>query len=319
MNSFNATSPSTNRYTPSRVLKGIQARLRVLMQGLMYVSSRTIYGNFAGFRNNFFPRHDLARYRVQSGVDRSQIAATHCSAADHLRDRGYFLLKPSRYSETTLKSIINKYNVFIEDDAHSVRSPNGASRFLYRPLERIPELPEFLSEELEKILKAYYGCPFRVQSVRAWRNYHVPGVDANNDVFSNTFHNDGYSVTGLRLFVLLCDDVSRDTGAFRFHDKLTSRRITRSIGFFHRNLMSKGTRRRLVDPSTLRFFEGDAGDACLCNTQECLHGASVPKQGIFRDVVQFEIEPCLGPMENRLAAFRHMPEDEQIEEMRRRR
>jgi hypothetical protein len=253
-----------------------------------------------------------------SGMDRSLIEAGHRAAADQLQRDGYCMLAPTRYPPALLQSVIQQYNRLIEDDTSSVRSPNGATRFIYQPRERIPEAQQLLTHELASIVRAYYGCSFRVKSLRAWRNYHVPGVDDRSDVFSNTFHQDGYEVTGLRVFVLLCNGVRRDTGAFRFHDKHISRKIVRSLGFFHRSVMTEGVRRRLADSSTLRFFEGEAGDVCVCNTQECLHGAGIPKAGTFRDVVQFEIVPYAGEMHDRLDAFRDMPRDQEIEEMRRR-
>src|SRR5205814_176265 len=151
----------------------------------------------------------------------------------------------------------------------------------------IPEIAELLSDAVCRTLLSYYRCAFRLQAVQVWRNHHVPQIDNDrDDVFSNTFHNDGTPATGVHLLVLLNDGVTRETGAFRFHDRAASERIMRSLGYFHRGLMTEGMKAALLDPRSLQYFEGNTGDALLCNTQHCLHAASVPRAGAFRDMLQ---------------------------------
>ena len=60
--------------------------------------------------------------------------------------------------------------------------------------------------------------------------------------------------------------------------------------------MSKSAREKLLDPQTIEYFEGNMGDAALCNTQECLHAASIPEEGSFRDMIQFVIHPSKQPI-----------------------
>ena len=189
----------------------------------------------------------------------------------------------------------------IGNDLYSTPSPNGCSRYLKYPNKNIPELKELISTQLQEILMAYYGCYFTISEISAWRNHHVPAINAATentkyDVFSNTFHNDGTARTSLRLFVLLSDGVTKNSGAFRYHNKTNSEKIVKSLGFFSRQYMSKAAREKLADPKTIKYFEGNIGDAALCNTQECLHAASIPeKKNSFRDMIMFIIYPSKRP------------------------
>ena len=86
---------------------------------------------------------------------------------------------------------------------------------------------------------AYYGCYFTISEINVWRNHHVSAINTitesnKYDVFSNTFHNDTVARTSLRLFVLLSDGVTKNNGAFRYHNKTNSGKIVRSLGFFSR-------------------------------------------------------------------------------------
>ena len=66
----------------------------------------------------------------------------------------------------------------------------------------------------------------------------------------------------------------------------------------------------MLDPETLRYFEGNIGDSCLVNTQECLHAAGIPSPGSYRDVVQFEITPAYEDV-GKDEIYDAMPEDPQ--------
>jgi hypothetical protein len=308
----------TSRYSPARLARGLWSRTRTYGQGLGSIVPKLIYGNSAGFRNNFGPAQELGRFRRTSALPVSGLREEpYAGHAATLRHCGYLIFR-SKHDALLVHSIRDAVTRAITDPARSVASANGATRHLLDPLSAIPELGELLTEDFCRTITSYYGCPMKVKSVRVWRNHHVPHSDPNrHEVFSNTFHHDATPVTGLRIFVLLCDGVTRETGAFRFHDKRNSAGIIRSLGYFHRDAMPTKTRQRLVDPAKLQFFEGDMGDACICNTQECLHAASIPKAGSFRDILQFEIMPAATPAPSRRALLANVPPDEEILKMAR--
>ena len=301
------------KYTVSRIVSGLFNRVRLYADGIGSLFPKIIYGNNAGMINNFIPLVELKKNRRK--FNRSSINLEQepfFSDADRLNTNGYIIVKLEKNRDLS-NLIREKLDKAIKDDSYSFSSSSGATRYLIDPLLIIPELKELLSDKINKILLSYYQCAFRIESVRVWRNFHVPNVDPDkDDRFSNTFHNDNYAVTGLRIFVLLCDNVTRETGAFRFHDKINSSKLIRSLGYFHRYKMPEKMRKKLLDPAQLKYFEGDFGDIAVCNTQECLHAASIPKFGSYRDMLQFEIYPTDYEYFNEKDLFETIPTDSQL-------
>jgi hypothetical protein len=292
-------------YAKHNFIKSILSKLKWIAIGIAYIPSRLIYGNMAGLLNNFFPLRELKKFQNTSNVSLKQILQQQTcyikAAADLLHKEGAYLIK-SNYSEELLKTIHKKYIEMIGNDLYSTPSTNGCSTYLKDPDKNIPELKELISTQFQDILMAYYGCYFTISEISAWRNHHVPAINiatenTKYDVFSNTFHNDGTARTSLRLFVLLSDGVTKNSGAFRYHNKTNSEKIVKSLGFFSRQYMSKVAREKLADPKSIKYFEGNIGDAALCNTQECLHAASIPeKKDSFRDMIMFIIHPKKQPI-----------------------
>lgn len=304
--------------TIHRIVGGVRRRIATLLMGVVSLPAKVVYGNSSGFKQNFGPRRELRRLRETFVGELPNLnRELHTQRASELLDNGFLMVE--RIGDAAqIARIIAMTSEYLERSDTSVASPNGATRFIVNPLGRVRDLRLFLSEDVCRTIAAYYECALRVESVRVWRNYHVPDIDGDSDDrFSNTFHNDNCPVTGLRVFVLLKDGVTRDTGAFRFHDKRTSRNLMRSIGYFHRNALPSRTRKRLVDERTIRYFEGNAGDVCICNTQECLHAASVPKKGTYRDILQFEVYPAAGPYRHGDELFAAVPPDKEVDALAR--
>lgn len=299
---------------PSRVLRGIYNRLRIYGGGIFSIPVKIWYANSAGLQNNFGEKRKLKRLQNDFLLQGKQVPAKESElvSAQSLHHDGYFTL-PAHFDREVLLALQQNVAKKIENSELSISSPNGATRFLLDPLKNIPELRMLLREEICSIITSYYKCAFRVESVRVWRNYHVPDIDSEkDDKFSNTFHHDNCPANGLRVFVLLSDGVTRETGALRFHDKNTSKKIIRRLGYFHREKLTKSMRQRLIKPATLNFFEGNLGDVCIFNTQECLHAASVPKLGTCRDILQFEIYPTAGPIRMADALLSNLPVDKAL-------
>lgn len=288
--------------TPSRLrmIRGVlhQYGYRLVLGEL----PRLYYGNDAGFQENYGAWKELralqARAPVAPGPDRESAS---------LRREGFLALgKP--YPPSLVESIRNKFEALIRSDASLPIGPRvkEAIRGIVDPLEHIPELEQLLSPAIRTILQGYYRTHFKVEHVRLWRNVHVEGPAAHQDVFSNLWHNDHDPVTLLRLFVYMTDGVTRDTGATRFHGIPATKQIMRR-GYMRRRAILPPARRILEDESRMLFFEGDAGSACLLNPQLCLHRAGVPGPGSHRDMIQFTLAPSDRPLPEHWAAA--MPPD----------
>jgi len=295
----------------NRIVSGINNRLKLYYTAFTSIIPKIIFGNTIGFKYNMIANSELAKFRKSfKGI--SNLKENIVSNSDSLTKYGYITL-PKVLDAVITKTVKEKYDAMIEDPKWSVSSPNGFTRFLNDPIKHIPEVVDLLCPEIFDTIQSYYKTAFRIESVRAWRNYHVPGYDPDRmDAFSNTFHNDYLPVTGLRVFILLSDGVTRETGATKLHDKVRSKEIVRSLKYFHRFKLSQKSINYLNDPNKLIYFEGGLGDACICNTQECLHAASIPKKDTLRDVLQFEIYPAEGNVEDKETIFKQVPEDTEV-------
>jgi hypothetical protein len=254
---------------------------------------RLYYGNDAGFLQNFKARRELRRLQAQAPVP----AAADDHRSDRLRRDGYLTLGRPHAPEL-IERIRGRIDQLVQDPATSLAlgpRVRDAIRGVVDPLERVPEIAQLLTDDIASVLRGYFGTHFRVEHVRVWRNVHVPGRLSEQDVYSNLWHNDQDPVTLLRLFVYLTDGVTRETGATNFHDIATTRQIIRR-GYLRRRAILPPARRLLDDPARIRYFEGDAGSACLLNPQLCLHRATVPREGSHRDMVQFTLAPCATPL-----------------------
>lgn len=306
----------TSRYTPGRIFRSLVYRGKTILHGIVGQFVNFYFGNTAGWGPNVGAARELSEF--QRGFRINHGDGEDAARAADLKENGFIILGRISSHELVDKVVTAVKSGFDAESKDTVRSPNGATQFFIDPENSVPGLREMLDRKICRVISAYYNTAIQVRSVRVWRNHHVPSVDGERaDVFSNTFHHDNTKVTGLRVFILLKDGVNRNTGAFRFHDRRTSERIVRSFGYFHRFMLSKSMIRRLTDPETLQYFEGDAGAVAIVNTQQCLHAASVPREpGSYRDILQFEVYPAAGTYREGQTLLDNLPEDTEIRRMR---
>ncbi|HVL68426.1 MAG TPA: hypothetical protein VM364_14280 [Vicinamibacterales bacterium] len=277
----------------------MSARLKLALTAAGGLVPRMVFGNYAGVGNNVKATRELARLRRAFAASPAGMPATDvASGARFLSEKGYLLLQ-SPYDPELMRRIQRQYRAVVEDPAHSVAPATAMPtyRHVKDPIHCIPELHELINEQISAILVSHYGCYFKVGHVRAWRTYHVPGVGAGEDVYSNTWHTDQCPVTSLRLFVYLSDEVTRNSGAFQFQSKPETAEIVRSPGYLSRSIIVGKAKALVQDPTRIKYFEGGLGSACFCNVQVCLHRAGVPGPGTMRDVAQFYLAPSDRPLE----------------------
>jgi hypothetical protein len=290
-------------------------KVRYLTQGLLQFPINFYFGNSCGLLQNITGEWDYRRIsKGKCNVSDLNINTIHIKGANKLKTDGFLLL--GKVKINNLVNILHDVNRRFEDPQFFLSSKNLASRFIISPLS-IAGLRELFTSEIQAIVSAYYGQKsFRINSVRLWRNYHVPNANLNrDDLFSNTFHCDNYKLYGLRVFILMNDGVRRDTGSFRFHSKPDTKLIFRSFGYFHRFILSSRMLKKLVNETTLKYFEGNAGYVAIVNTQECLHAANIPRIGTYRDIIQFEVYPDFGDIKKTDDLFK-IDEDDNIKNLK---
>ena len=282
--------------------------IRIFANQLIYF----FYGNTAGFRNNFRAKNQLQNLQIKFNTNKLNQIPGDTKSVDYakkIKNDGFVNLKKF-VTGTALNAALDEVDS-IFNDSNKYVTQNGA--ILHALLEtEMPIFKKLFTESLQSILLNYYLCAFKIKSIRVWRNLHVESVNQDtDDVFSNTFHHDACNVNSLRVFILLKDKVTKTSGALRFHNKKDSKKIMRS-GFFSRYTQTQNKIEKLTNPRTLKFFEGNAGDCVIINTQECLHAASIPKEGAYRDILQFEIYPDEGPIKKFDELMRIPPDKEVI-------
>jgi hypothetical protein len=309
MTTFRDKLQRLQRATPREISDAVWSRVHYhFVQPVIGTIPRMVFGNDAGIRGNV--RGRLRLRQCQRAYTALGDDLVEDSRVTFFRREGYLPL-PNAYDPSLIDEIRRQYCSLIDDESASRWNGVGAykttSRAIVDPIVRIPAIASLLTEDIQRIVRGYYGSHLEVASVRAWRTYHVPNVDTNADAYSNQWHNDRFSVSLLRLFIYLSDGVTRETGAFRLHPIESTKRIVRSGFYLRRSLVLPPAKRQLEDERRIVYFEGDAGAACLANVQTCLHRAGIPKEGSSRDIVQITLRPALEPLSRDWA--RSIPSD----------
>jgi hypothetical protein len=165
-------------------------------------------------------------------------------------------------------------------------------------LELIPEIIEFIDDDMEAIIENYYGSHFKIFAVSFYRT--LPTPDKPDSSF--LWHLDNCPKQEIKLMVYL-DDVVADTGALSVKDKPFSSGL-RQEGFFDRRRINEFVD-RLDDIGSTRVFEGPIGTRLLFENGGCIHKATSPKVG-HRDVVTFVLIPSDIPWRPHFARSRNL-------------
>lgn len=294
------TSTTIAHYKPPT---GTAARL------LLNPLSRLVHGNAAGYHNNAEAQRILRECQRQSASTLRQTAIG--SSSKQLNREGYLALQPA-YDRSILEAIRRRSAACFDDPSAYVAVGRYAIKpqhIVSHPERRVPELRALITDEIAGIVEGYFRSHFRVEIIRLWRNYPVPSEQSGADHYSNLWHNDYDLATRLRFFVLLTDHVTPETGAMAVFPIAQTKRIMRN-GYMRRDAIYGRARTMVGDESRMVFFTGNLGSACFMNPQLCLHRASVPKAGSFRDIVQFTLVPSPSPMPPDWAE--RLPDDPEI-------
>lgn len=279
-------------------------KLKVVLEGAI---PRLVFGNDAGWSNNITSNKNLRQLRKTfiSEVDTSD-------EINFLNQEGY-LLKKSSISKDRLDKIASTFDELISDPKHSFGPSDDSYRHLLNPLKSIPQFKELITEDVIKILYGYYRCSFKIETVRSWRIKHVD--NSNEDTYSNLWHIDKCPVNSLRLFVLLSESTTKESGATVFHGISSTKRIIRSGLFLDRSIILGKAKRMIEDEKSINYLEGERGDLGFLNVQKCLHRAGVPERGQIRDIVQFYISPADEEFDNEKWHLK-LPFDDSLERLK---
>ncbi len=243
---------------------------------LKTLPSRFIFGNLQSLSNNIKPiinkdiKLDSRNEIIERGFKKNNI----------------------KCDDQTIKKIQSKYNLCIGNREKSISTPNKKKKMIIDPIKNIPEI-KLLLPFIESELKDYYKNGFIIDQVKAWRNFSddMYFEKKQNYIYSNIWHIDQFQVDKLNVFILLNDNVNKETGATRILDISTSKKFIRSFKFIDTSISTKTMNEIISKNNKINYLEGDLGDIWIFNATKCLHAASIPKPGSTRDIIQFEIYP----------------------------
>lgn len=271
----------------SRKLRRFRKNLKIKFNNQVDIPlGRAIFKNTAGLRFNL--QGSISNYKIKKSVKDPR--------ALELFTKG--LLNLGRpYDQNLINSIRKKFEQQIEDKNFSIiRSHYGGKvygRMLFNPIKNIPEMKELLNEDLIKLLGEYYQN-FKIVHVYGFRNHHIPPeIIKETEMLSSGWHCDKINTSRIKLMVYLTDVTEKD-GPFFVHTKERTRELI-EMGFENREKVNLSDD-NMNDPKYLKKFVGPSGTAGMANTGLCLHRATIPEKGRYRDVLHFQFEPSDNPL-----------------------
>jgi len=257
---------------------------------LLTMPSRILFGNTISLTNNIKPYFNKLNFFKTSDHKKTFLSSNN----SEIKNLGFKKIKYNLDAKL-IETISDKFKQNILNDSVSKFSTDNKSRYLNNPLRYIPQI-EDLEILWEKDAKDFYAGNYRVHSYHAWRIYSDSSYYENKKKFlySNFWHFDDLPKNLLKVFILLSDNVGKDSGATRVIDVPTSKKLTRTFKFVDYALPSIST--RMVDEyvysnNKINYFGGNKGDIYICNTPRCLHAATIPENGKIRDLIQIELYP----------------------------
>jgi hypothetical protein len=285
----------------SRILAGLKNpkdALYVITESTNRHLGQIIYKNTAGFTNNIRGNRIRKKYK-QNFLKSAELASPE---AKELQKTGYLVMEYP-FEKSLIDKISKRFDELIEDEKFSF--PRGQSfanktdervfsREIFQGHKHISESILLLDDNISKFLQQYYGGYFKVEKVEYWRNYHVPSeVSEKTEAYSNRWHCDARPTTSVKLFVYLTD-VTEDDGPFHCQSISRTKELVK-MGFHdrHNPNLSEDI---LEDPKHCKKMTGNKGAAVWCNTELCFHRADIPKEGHYRDIIQYQFAPSETPL-----------------------
>jgi hypothetical protein len=236
--------------------------------------------------------------RIRRETDYRAGANVQLFRAEDLRDQGYVLLPdlfPSEFVERLQLAVTEA----LDDPRRIIPRQKPAAdgnqySWYLADVASIPDAARLLHPGLVSALEAYYGAYLRINSLKCWRNLHIPDEVAEvSEVYSDRWHFDTNRAAGLIKLFYLVHDVTSEDGPFHLQARPRTRELLR---------MGYGDRR---NPRLSRETLGEgaitlvapAGTVMLANTTTCLHRSSSPGPGRYRDLIQFQLLPWTVPLE----------------------
>ena len=247
---------------------------------LWWTPPKLVFGNTIGYRRNIIP---IIKILLNKRNYKNRISVENQKLIKKLNEDGYLRLK--KVDPFKIKLIKDQYFKSFKDNSKTYSLFNGAQTLIKDPLKNIPAI-NLILEDLKPLLLDMSLGSYYIRQPTAGRNYHLEAIDYRDAGISNAFHNDGISCRDKTIFLLLSENVTKETGATKFINKKESKKLSRDIRYFSRRFLTNGFIKKIYEKT--EYFEGSIGDMYILSTSQCLHGATIPKKkGSYRDCIMF--------------------------------
>jgi ectoine hydroxylase-related dioxygenase (phytanoyl-CoA dioxygenase family) len=240
------------------------------------IPTRIIFGNLTGFSNNLSPIIDSLKQKTKKR-----------NIFNEIKENGF--IKINNNLDMSLVDIIsNKFEKLINDKNEYL--DRVSQRRLNDPIKKIPELKKLVESFKDEVLD-YYQSSFYVEDISVYRNFTHESHNWSRQkyVYSNLWHSDDFKANKLKVFVLLTDNINKDTGATRIISIKNTMKLIRNFKFKHTSYADKNFDEYVHKNNLVNYFEGNKGDIYAFNPQKCLHAASIPIKSQYRDLICFEV------------------------------
>ncbi len=238
--------------------------------------SRLIYGNTIPLRHNLSPIIDKLRYK------------SNINKKSKIHTNGFINIK-HKSDKSLVNKVSDSFGKLITDDNFSFLN-REAQRVINDPVKNIPDLISLISLFKDEVLN-YYGNSFFIQNISAFRNITHESHKWSREkyIYSNHWHMDMYKSNKLKVFVLMSDHITKDTGATKIIDRKNTKELIKNFTFKHTSYLNKKFNKHVHENNIINYFEGNKGDVYIFNPQKCLHAASIPIKSNSRDMICFEV------------------------------
>ena len=254
----------------------IISKLKIVLRIITTLPSRIFFGNCTSFFKNIIPYRNLYYWKKifsikplnKNGYEKINFNYDH-KFIDKINDQ-------------FKKLIINKDKIFIFRN-------HDKKIFIKNPLEinGIKELTNIFDEKLKEYFAGYY----KIIKISCWRTLYDESRDSSHEkyIYSNYWHFDDYAGDILKVFVLLNENTSKETGSTKLLNIKTTKKIARTFKYIDTSVSNNKLEKFLNEKKMIVYCDGNVGDVYIVNTSKCLHSASIPKKGESRDLIQFEV------------------------------
>jgi hypothetical protein len=249
--------------------------------------SRTVFGNTAGFRQNFYGAFSGGYHRLLGNSSSKFGRDPEVRSIVEALKRDGLAAVQGWIDPQYLTELREKILRLIETEGIK---EEYISRLDARTVEQnIPEVFDILSDKVTTVIEEYYGSSFLVETTSFRLTQHVPEqVLTQGEVYSNHWHCDTCPATQVAVFIIL-NDVSEKDGPTAALTIAGTREAIRQ-GYTSRKRDDAVFERMENLPSKVEFV-GPAGTMLFANVAKCLHRAGIPEPGRHREWLQFRIFP----------------------------